>query len=139
MTMAKREEDDKTRGAPFPALARERPPRPLWPTPMTGLFFVAAVTAVLIAFGSRRWRRARLRRLSETRIGSAPERAIHVRSYDEMDEHLRGRWCHCGGFLERIGEGTSEIGDRRFRVARLSCQECETVHPVFFDTTDLLH
>ena len=106
---------------------------------MTGVLFVAAITAVLIAFGSRRWRRYRLRRESQRRPGASPERAILIRSYDEMDEHIRGRWCHCGGFLERRGEGTRDIGERRFRVVNLCCQECEDLHRVFFDTTQMLH
>lgn len=81
----------------------------------------------------------RLRRAAETRPGASPERAIYARSFTEIDAHLRGRWCFCGGFLERSGEGTREAGGRRFRVVRLSCQECETIDEVFFDTTDLLH
>jgi hypothetical protein len=56
-----------------------------------------------------------------------------------MDEHLAQRWCPCGGYLERTGEGTREAGGRRFRVARLACQECERPDEVFFDTTDILH
>jgi len=55
-----------------------------------------------------------------------------------MDQHLDQRWCFCGGYLERTGEGTREAGGRRYRVARLCCQECETPEEVFFDTTDLL-
>jgi hypothetical protein len=106
---------------------------------MTGLIFVAAVTAVLITFGGRRWRRARLRRASRERPGASSGNAIFIRSYGEMDAHLAGRWCHCGGFLERTGEGSRDIGDRRYRVAGLRCQECDEVHQVFFDTTDMLH
>lgn len=106
---------------------------------MTGLLFVAAITAALIAIGSRRWRRARLRRASRTRAGASPDSAILIRSYTEMEDHLMGRWCHCGGFLERRGEGTLELGSRRYRVANLSCQECDEIHRVFFDTTDVPH
>ena len=96
---------------------------------------VAAVCSVAI----RRWRRMRLRRAAATRAGSSPDRAITIRSYAEMDEHLVRRWCACGGYLERSGEGTRETDGRRFRVARLRCQECEAVDEVFFDTTELLH
>jgi hypothetical protein len=56
-----------------------------------------------------------------------------------MDEHLAGRWCVCGGYLERTGEGTREADGRRYRIARLACQECERLEEVFFDTTDVLH
>jgi hypothetical protein len=106
---------------------------------MTTLLFVAAITAAVISIGHRRWRRTRLRRASTRRPGASLERAIHVRSYRDMDGHLRGRWCHCGGYLERTGEGTREQGDRRYRVAVLRCQECEDVHQVFFDVSELLH
>ena len=106
---------------------------------MTVVLFTLAIVAALVAMGRRRWRRARLRGAAATRPGSSLERAIYIRSYTEMETHLAGRWCHCGGFLERRGEGTREVGGRRYRVARLACQECEAVDEVFFDTTDLLH
>ena len=105
----------------------------------TSLLLAVTIVAAVLSLGLRRWRRARLRRAARTRAGSSPERAIPIRSFAEMDEHLAGRWCGCGGFLERLGEGTREVGGHRYRVARLSCQECETVDEVFFDTTDVLH
>ena len=98
-----------------------------------------ALLAALVAVGARRWQRARLRRAARTRLGVSPERAIHVRSFSEIDEHLGRRWCACGGFLERSGEGTRDVEGRRYRVARLTCQECEATDEVFFDTTDVLH
>ena len=106
---------------------------------MTIVLFVLAIVAALVAMGLRRARRARLRRAVATREGSSAERAIHILSYGEMDDHLGGRWCGCGGYLERTGEGTREEGGRRFRIARLRCQECEEVNAVFFDTTDIPH
>ena len=96
------------------------------------------IVAAVCAVGMRRWRRMSLRRAAATRAGSSPDRAITIRSYAEMDGHLVRRWCACGGYLERSGEGTRENGGRRFRVARLRCQECEAVDEVFFDTTELL-
>jgi hypothetical protein len=87
----------------------------------------------------RRWRRARLRRAARSRPGAALELAIPITSYAEMDEHLARRWCSCGGYLERRGEGTRPGNGRRYRVARLVCQECEAVDEVFFDTTDVPH
>ena len=65
--------------------------------------------------------------------------AIAIDSYLDMDEHLAGRWCVCGGYLERLGEGSRAVGDRRYRIARLRCQECDELDEVFFDTTDVLH
>jgi hypothetical protein len=78
-------------------------------------------------------------RAAATRAGSSLENAIAIRRFDEMDDHLRTRWCHCGGYLERRGEGTRDAGGRRYRTARLRCQECETDAVVFFDTTEVLH
>ena len=98
-----------------------------------------AIIAAVVAMGRRRWRRASLRRAAGRRGGASPELAIPVRSYTEMDEPLAQRWCSCGGYLERLGEGSREEGGRRYRIARLRCQECERVDEVFFDTTDLLH
>ena len=106
---------------------------------MIGWVLLAALVAALIAMGGRRARRARLRRLAAARPGASPERAIAIRSYGEMDEHLDGRWCVCGGYLERRGEGTRGADARRLRVARLRCQECEAEDEVFFDTTEVLH
>jgi len=106
---------------------------------LTAILFTLAIIAAVAAVGTRRLRRARLRRAAASRPGSSPELAIYVRSYGDMDEHLAGRWCACGGYLERTGEGTRETGGRRYRVARLACQECEALDEVFFDTTDVLH
>ena len=106
---------------------------------MISLLFTLTIIAAVAAMGMRRLRRARLRSAARTRAGSSPDRAITVRSYGEMDAHLAERWCVCGGYLERSGEGTREIDGHRFRVARLRCQECDTVDEVFFDTTEVLH
>jgi len=106
---------------------------------MTGVFFVAAITAALIVLGGRRWRRNRLRNAARNRPGSMPDSAIFIRSYGEMEDHLNGRRCHCGGYLERAGEGPREIDGRRYRVARQRCQDCEEGYAVFFDVTDVLH
>jgi hypothetical protein len=106
---------------------------------MVQLLLVAALLAAVAAMGRRRFRRRRLRLAAGTRAGATLENAIVVRRFDEIDEHLSARWCHCGGYLERCGEGTRETGGRRYRTARLQCQECEADAVVFFDTTDVLH
>ena len=103
------------------------------------LLFVAAIVAAVTAVGVRRWRRAALRRAAAQQPGASEERAIYVRSYTEMDDHLAQRWCTCGGYLERSGEGSREASGRRLRIARLACQECERTTEVYFDTTDVLH
>lgn len=106
---------------------------------MLQLLLVAALLAAIGAMAGRRLRRGRLRRAAVSRAGNQLETAIMVARFDEIDEHLRGRWCHCGGYLERCGEGTRETDGRRYRTARLRCQECEEEARVFFDTTDVLH
>ena len=103
------------------------------------LLMTAAIVAAVIAVARRRLRRSALRRAAQDREGASVDRAIAVRSFTEMDDHLARRWCHCGGYLERIGEGTRETDGRRFRIARLRCQECEDPAEVFFDTTAVLH
>lgn len=103
------------------------------------LVLTLALVVAVIAVAARRLRRQRLRRAARERAGATPELAIAVRSFTEIDEHLAQRWCHCGGYLERTGEGTRADGERRFRVARLRCQECEEPAEVFFDTTEIVH
>ena len=103
------------------------------------LLMTAAIVAAVIAVARRRLRRSALRRAGQEREGATVDRAIAVRSFTEIDDHLGRRWCHCGGYLERTGEGSRQLGERRFRIARLVCQECEAVDEVFFDTTDVVH
>ena len=106
---------------------------------LISLLFTAAIVAAVVALARRRLRRRALRRAAQQRAGASEDLAIAVRSFAEMDEHLARRWCHCGGYLERTGEGTRDAGGRRFRVARLRCQECEDAAVVFFDTTEIIH
>ena len=106
---------------------------------MSGLLIGLAVIAAVLAVGRRRLDRARLRRAARTRAGTSPTNVIAVRSFADIDDELARRWCHCGGYLERTGEGSRQLGERRFRIARLACQECEAVDEVFFDTTDIVH
>jgi len=106
---------------------------------VTGIVLAVVLIAAVASVTARRWRRARLRKAARARPGTSAERAIHIRSYSEIDEHVRRRWCICGGYLEQAGEGTRETGGRRFRVVRLRCQECDEVDEVFFETTDALH
>ena len=103
------------------------------------ILFTLVLAAAVVAVARRRMRRGRLRREAATREGASPERAIYVRTFSEIDDHLGARWCHCGGFLERSGEGSRDAGARRYRIARLRCQECDEVVEVFFDTTEIVH
>lgn len=106
---------------------------------VTSLVMTVAIVLAVVAVARRRWRRRALRQAARGRAGATPELAIVVRSFGEMDDQLGRRWCHCGGYLERTGEGTRETGGRRFRIARLRCQECDDAAEVFFDTTELAH
>jgi hypothetical protein len=106
---------------------------------VVSLLLTAAIVAAVVALARQRWRRSALRRAASERAGASAERAIAVRSFTEIDEHLARRWCHCGGYLERTGEGTRDAGGRRFRIARLRCQECEDAAEVYFDTTEVIH
>ena len=102
------------------------------------LLFVAAIAAAIVAMGWKRRQKSVAQEETLGRAGASLENAIYIRSYDEMDDHLRGRFCHCGGFQELRGEGSREEGGHRYRTARLLCHECEEYSVVYFDTTDLL-
>ena len=107
---------------------------------MLTLLLVPVLVAAVVTMALRRRRRTRLRLAAAGRPGASIDRAIPIRSYGEMDDHLEHRWCGwCGGYLERTGEGTSAGDGRRYRIARLRCQECERIEEVYFDTTDVLH
>ena len=107
---------------------------------MLTLLLVPVLVAAVVTMALRRRRRTRLRLAAAARPGASIDRAIPIRSYAEMDDHLEHRWCGwCGGYLERMGEGSRSGDGRRYRVARLRCQECERIEEVFFDTTDVLH
>jgi hypothetical protein len=103
------------------------------------LLLVAALVAAIAVTVARRLRRGRLRRAAASRPGATVARAIPIRSFAEIDAHLARRWCQCGGYLERTGEGSRETSGRRFRIARLRCQECDRLDEVFFETTELVH
>jgi hypothetical protein len=103
------------------------------------LVLTLAIVAAVAAVARRRLRRSRLRRAARGRAGARPDLAIAVRSFTEIDDEIGTRWCHCGGYLERAGEGSRDEGGRRFRVVRLRCQECEEPTELFFDTTEVVH
>jgi len=106
---------------------------------VVSLLMTVAIVAAVASLAGRRLRTARLRRAAALRAGASPELAIAVRNFTEIDDHVARRWCHCGGYLERTGEGSREASGRRFRIIRLRCQECEEGCEVFFDTTEIMH
>ncbi|MFP6665505.1 MAG: hypothetical protein VCC00_15035 [Deltaproteobacteria bacterium] len=109
---------------------------------MTSLLFVAAIVAAIAAMALKKKRtKEQAVKAVETalaRPGATIENAIYIRTFTEMDEHLHGRFCVCGGIQELRGEGSRDEAGRRYRFARLLCLECEEFNIVYFETTDLV-
>jgi hypothetical protein len=103
---------------------------------MSGLLIGIAVLAAVLAVG---WRSLQRKRLERLRPGATPRNAIEVRRFDEIDTGIRGRRCGCGGTLGLSGESSSELGDRRLRLVRLQCPDCDRDHTVYFDVTEIFH
>jgi rubredoxin len=96
---------------------------------------LAAIAAVA-AVGIRRWLRSRTAR---QRPGANLQRAVPVTRFDEIDAVLEGRLCRCGAPLRSAGETSRVSGNRRFRVVRILCPECERDEKVYFDVTRVFH
>ena len=60
-----------------------------------------------------------------------------MRSFDEIDRVVGARRCTCGRPLRSTGEGARQVGGRRFRFARLACDDCEEEHLIFFDVSEV--
>jgi hypothetical protein len=103
---------------------------------MTSLLLGLAVVAAVLAVGARRFQKTRIAR---RRPGATIYRALLVRRFDEIDAALRDRVCICGGALRVVGETSRAAGDRRFRIARLVCNECERDELMYFDVTAVFH
>ncbi len=104
-----------------------------------GLVFALIVLLAATTWVSRRWRGRRRRRALDTGPGSSIDHAIAVRTFEEIDRALATRRCECGQALRATGEGARQAGTRRFRFARLACDDCEREHVVFFDVSGLVH
>jgi hypothetical protein len=104
-----------------------------------GVLFAAVVLVAAVTWVARRVAARRRRVHVQAGPGSSAAVAIAIRSFEEMDAAVRDRRCHCGERLRRTGEGSSEVGGRRYRYARLACDECEEASRVYFDVTDILH
>jgi hypothetical protein len=104
-----------------------------------GLLFGAVVLVAAATWISRgvraRSARARVRRGPGTTLASA----IVVRSFDEIDRTVASRHCHCDARLRTVGEGTHDVGERRYRSARLACDVCEENFVLYFDVTEIRH
>jgi hypothetical protein len=91
-----------------------------------------AVLAAVIAVGVRRCQRTRAAR---RRPGATIHLPVTVSSFDEIDAAVHGRTCWCGGAMAEAGETSRAVGQRRFRIARLVCVECERDQLMYFDVT----
>jgi hypothetical protein len=103
---------------------------------VTGLLIGIAVLAAVLAAGMRRYQRARAAR---RRPGATIHMPVTVSSFDEIDAVVQGRTCWCGGFLAVAGETSRAAGERRFRIARLVCNQCERDELMYFDVTAVFH
>ncbi len=95
--------------------------------------------AVLAAVAAVGWRRWQSRREETTRPGASLRRAIRVRSFEQIDRIACRRRCRCGDPLHATGEGSSQLGDRRFRVLTLECSGCGKERRLYFDVTRIFH
>ncbi|HEX7410221.1 MAG TPA: hypothetical protein VF515_21580 [Candidatus Binatia bacterium] len=103
---------------------------------MIGLVLGLAVLVAVVSVGIRRWQR---RRTEQRRPGATIHRPVAVSRFDEIDAALCGRSCRCGGLLVVNGETSRAVGERRFRIVRLVCNQCERDELTYFDVTAVFH
>ncbi|MCX8072752.1 MAG: hypothetical protein N3C12_09910 [Candidatus Binatia bacterium] len=104
---------------------------------MLSILFTLAIVAAVVAMAARRWQERRARR---RRPGATIERAVVVSRFDEIDLTLdRYRCSRCGEPVQRVGEFSRTVGQRRFRVARVLCRGCANEERVHFDVTAAFH
>ncbi|HXQ24316.1 MAG TPA: hypothetical protein VN812_21720 [Candidatus Acidoferrales bacterium] len=103
---------------------------------MIGLLLGIAVLAAVVAAGVRRWQRSRAQ---GRRPGATIHRPVAVSRFDEIDAAVQGRACWCGGLFVASGETSRRIGERRFRIVRLVCNQCEREELTYFDVTAVFH
>jgi hypothetical protein len=95
-----------------------------------------AVLAAVIAVGVRRAQRSRAAR---RRPGATIHRPVAVQRFDEIDAAIQNRVCACGGVFVESGETSRIVRERRFRIVRLVCNECERDELMYFDVTAVFH
>lgn len=104
---------------------------------------VSVVFALVVLLAAGVWvgrgiARRHARRAAATGPGSGVDLAIHVRSFADIDDETARRRCTCGERLRATGEGAREVPPRRYRFARLACDECEEETVLWFDVTEAL-
>jgi len=103
---------------------------------MITLILGIVVLVAVVVMGVRRFQKSHAER---RRPGATIHRPVPVQRFDEIDTFINGRACWCGGTFFTSGETSRAIGERRFRIARLVCSECERDELVYFDVTAALH
>ena len=106
---------------------------------VTGLLFAGVVLVTAIVWVLRGVRKRQARASVRRGPGTSLADAFPVRSFDAIDDAVAARRCHCGAGVHAVGEGTREVGERRFRYARLECDACEDEQLLFFDVTTIFH
>lgn len=106
---------------------------------MIGLLLGLALLAALGFSGYRRLRRTRRRLALAALEGGSPATALLVESFADIDEHLKGRICPCGGRLSLLGERSQPERQRVLRVVRAECRNCEEIQEVWFDASRAYH
>jgi len=103
---------------------------------MIGMVLAIAVLAAVLSVGIRRLQRLQAKRRGP---GATIHRPLPVSRFDEIDTAVQGRGCWCGGTFVVSGETSRAAGDRRFRIVRLVCNECERDELIYFDVTAVFH
>ncbi len=101
------------------------------------LILVAAILAAVAVLAGKRWRQRQRR---ETRTGASIYNPIAVSRFDEIDAEIALRRCWvCEGAVKESGETSRNVGERRFRIVRLICNDCDRDDVVFFEVTAAFH
>lgn len=104
---------------------------------MITIAFSLAIIAAVIAVARKRWQR---HRAQTRRPGSSIVEAIVVERFDEIDAVTQTQICAwCDHRLVESGETSRTAGNRRYRIVRLVCSECERAVVLFFDVTHIFH
>ena len=103
---------------------------------MIGLILGIVVLVAVLTVGVRRFQRGRAAR---RRPGATIHLPVAVASFDEIDAAVFGRTCRCGGHMLLAGETSRAVGQRRFRISRLVCAECDRDELMYFDVTAVFH
>jgi len=106
---------------------------------MSGLIFTTVVIVAAATWIVRGMRARAVRTRARSGPGTSLAQAIPVRTFDQIDHTLARRHCHCGADLRVTGEGSRTDTDRRYRLARLVCDECEDEIVLYFDVSEALH